>query len=364
MSTSLGLGVHCLWILGDESVHLKGGSIWKSLILEAKARGCFFQADENKDLAKVIVEVLFSSMFRASLSKIESWETKKLVFLMLLKLSSGWRPKRSSTAASVSKSCYFELIKEFRVKGLHLICTIDIMKETRYTQVLKVWDILPFHEIEELVKRLEGIIGMYTPEYVDHCKERCVQRGSEYREYPMTWSMAPEIIRYKTHTNHCDEMFSEGAYGKHCVENVKVCESLILMKFYALSTRAVNTIISGCDGRDLGIPFELTEQEKNVVSYEKNSFILGRSGTGKTTVLTMKLFQNEQLHHIASEGFHEVMESKEDANQSVLRQLFVTFSSKLCYAVRQQFGEWKRLVDNRVATFHLYVCFHVIILIE
>ncbi|KAJ0433421.1 putative TPR and ankyrin repeat-containing protein [Helianthus annuus] len=359
---------HCLWILGDESMHLKGAFIWKSLILEAKARGCFFQADENKDLAKVIVEVkkdlhqldkllsgestlfqnttwkvLFSSMFGASLSKIESWETKKLVFLMLLKLSSGWRPKRSSTAASVSQSCYFELIKEFRVKGLHLICTIDIMKETRYTQVLKVWDILPFHEIEELVKRLEGVIGMYTPEYVDHCKERCVQRGSEYREYPMTWSMTPEIIRYKTHTNHCDEMFSKGAYGKHCVENVKVCESLILTKFYALSTRGVNTIISGCDGGDLGIPFELTEQEKDVVSYEKSSFILGRSGTGKTTVLTMKLFQNEQLHHIASEGFHEVMESKEDANQSVLRQLFVTFSPKLCYAVRQQFGEWKRL---------------------
>lgn len=38
-------------------MHLKCGSIWKSLILEAKARGCFFQADESKDLAKVICEV-------------------------------------------------------------------------------------------------------------------------------------------------------------------------------------------------------------------------------------------------------------------------------------------------------------------
>lgn len=98
---------------------------------------------------------------------------------MLLKLSSGWRPKGSSTAASVSKSSYFELLKEFKVKGLHLICTIDIMKEKEthlYTQALKVWDIVPFHEIAELVRRLEGIIGMYTREYIDRCKARCVHR--------------------------------------------------------------------------------------------------------------------------------------------------------------------------------------------
>lgn len=38
-------------------MHLKGRSIWKSLILDAKDRQCFFQADEHKDLVKVIVEV-------------------------------------------------------------------------------------------------------------------------------------------------------------------------------------------------------------------------------------------------------------------------------------------------------------------
>lgn len=166
----------------------------------------------------------------------------------------------------------------------------------------------------------------------------------------MTWAVTSNIVQYRTHTKKCDEMFEEGA----CVENVKVSESLILMKFCSLSTGVVNSIIHGCDGGDVGIPFELTEQEKNVVSFDKSSFILGRSGTGKTTVLTMKIFQNEQLHHLACEGFHEVTESKEETKQDVLHQLFVTFSSKLCYAVRQQFGEWKRLVNrDRVATFHL-----------
>ncbi|KAL8214691.1 hypothetical protein R6Q57_004140 [Mikania cordata] len=48
---------HCLWVLGDERIHLKGRSIWKSLILEAKDCDCFFQANERKDLTKVIFEV-------------------------------------------------------------------------------------------------------------------------------------------------------------------------------------------------------------------------------------------------------------------------------------------------------------------
>lgn len=162
----------------------------------------------------------------------------------------------------------------------------------------------------------------------------------------MKWPATSKIIQYKTDKNRCEEMFMDGANGEGCVENAKVRESLILMKFYPLSRGTVNNMITGCNGGDLGLELELTEQEKDVVSFEKSSFILGRSGTGKTTVLTMKLFQNEQLHHLTCEGFHEVTGRNEEANQDVLRQLFVTFSPKLCYAVKQYFREWKRLVTK------------------
>ncbi|KAI3685051.1 hypothetical protein L6452_34283 [Arctium lappa] len=108
--------------------------------------------------------------------------------------------------------------------------------------------------------------------------------------------------------------------------------------------RRLNSKIFGCDGEAIGLPFELTEQEKDVVSFDKSSFVLGRSGTGKTTVLTMKLFQNEQLHHLACEGFHDAVDQRnEEVKQDALHQLFVTFSPKLCYAVREQFDQWKRL---------------------
>ena len=137
------------------------------------------------------------------------------------------------------------------------------------------------------------------------------------------------------------------------------------MKFYALSSGLVDHLLSDRDGRELHLPFEVTDQEMEIILFYRSSFILGRSGTGKTTVLTMKLFQNEKLHHMAQEGFYcvkndaggnvsqeEAKESQEEAKESslerresVLRQLFVTVSPKLCFAVKQHVSRLKRCVD-------------------
>ncbi|KAM1130483.1 hypothetical protein EV1_044775 [Malus domestica] len=45
---------HCLWILGHESTLINSNSIWKNLILDAKKRECFFNADEDEKLAQAI----------------------------------------------------------------------------------------------------------------------------------------------------------------------------------------------------------------------------------------------------------------------------------------------------------------------
>ena len=48
---------HCLWILGNERTLSNSESVWEALVLDAKIRQCFFNADEDKDLAKSILEV-------------------------------------------------------------------------------------------------------------------------------------------------------------------------------------------------------------------------------------------------------------------------------------------------------------------
>ncbi|KAL6607966.1 hypothetical protein ACP70R_041029 [Stipagrostis hirtigluma subsp. patula] len=74
------------------------------------------------------------------------------------------------------------------------------------------------------------------------------------------------------------------------------------MKFCSLSSGVANRLPSSTDGSKLDIPFELTEQEKEIIQFSCTSFILGRSGIGKTTVLTMKLMQKEQQYLIACKG--------------------------------------------------------------
>lgn len=67
------------------------------------------------------------------------------------------------------------ILKQFRVEGLYVICSIDIEKEKRYSQVLKVWDILPLEEIPGLVKRLNGIFQGYTDDFISHCNEKFLE---------------------------------------------------------------------------------------------------------------------------------------------------------------------------------------------
>ncbi|XP_058787783.1 uncharacterized protein LOC131662105 isoform X2 [Vicia villosa] len=49
---------HCLWILGNETTLENSDSVWKELVLDAKERGCFHNADEDKKLAEAIEDAL------------------------------------------------------------------------------------------------------------------------------------------------------------------------------------------------------------------------------------------------------------------------------------------------------------------
>jgi hypothetical protein len=48
---------NCLWILGNEKTLCNSESVWEALVLDAKNRQCFFNADEDKDLNKAILDV-------------------------------------------------------------------------------------------------------------------------------------------------------------------------------------------------------------------------------------------------------------------------------------------------------------------
>jgi len=95
------------------------------------------------------------------------------VIHLLVKLASGWRPKRKNVD-SISESSS-QIVQQFKVEGRYVVCSIDIQKYSTYTQVLRVWDVLPLEEVAKLLKRLDNIFSMYTDEFIKLCKEKCLE---------------------------------------------------------------------------------------------------------------------------------------------------------------------------------------------
>ncbi|PON39575.1 ATP-dependent DNA helicase PcrA [Parasponia andersonii] len=374
MNVALTRARHCLWILGNERTLTRSQSIWEALVIDAKYRRCFYNADDDKDLAKVILDVkkelnqlddlliadsilfksskwkvLFSDNFLKSFKKLTSVRRKKSILTLLLKLSSGWRPKRPLVESGSGSSLE---IMRFKVEGLYVISTVDITKDFKYKQVLKIWDVLPLDDIPKLIKRLDNIFGKYTENFVNLCNEKSFDGNLEI---PKSWPPSLDIVRFVDLSKNeiGSELVGASSDGRSYVENLKVSESLLLMKFYSLSHGVLNHLLSDRDGREIDLPYEVTDEQMETILFNRSSFILGRSGTGKTTVLTMKLFQKEQLHHLAMDEFYgsktnvsgHVSQSSMEPNgqaetrNNILRQLFVTVSPKLCHAVKQQVSD-------------------------
>ncbi|GKD41814.1 UvrD-like helicase, ATP-binding domain, P-loop containing nucleoside triphosphate hydrolase [Tanacetum coccineum] len=289
-------------------------------------------------------KILLSDDFRRSFGKLTSDRLRMFVLSILLKLSAGWRPKNTGVDLSCKRSST-SWKQEFNVEGLYIVCTIDIIKDIKYAQVLKAWDILPCQEIPTLIKRLENMFSAYTEGYIKRCTSKHVEGNLEV---PRCWPASHEMIRFR----HNDEASIKSVGRRIYVENLKVGESLLLMKFYSLSREVVCHLLSGKDD----IPMQATDEQMDILQSRKCSFIIGRSGTGKTTVLTMKLFQNEQRYCNDSEGIYEMESSPsrdvkaindpENSNTSVLRQLFVTVSPRLCHAVKQHVSHLKSTSCN------------------
>ncbi|XP_012837482.1 PREDICTED: uncharacterized protein LOC105958028 [Erythranthe guttata] len=354
---------HCLWILGNERTLSESDAVWKALISDAKEHDRFFTADEDCDIQKAIVDVkkeleqledllsgnsplfknsswkvVFSENFRKSFQKLNPSNVKNLAITVLLKLASGWRPKNINVDWKCESSSY--IVKQIKVANYYVVCSIDLVKDPIYVQIFKVWDILPMTETTKLLKRLDSIFAMYTDDFINRCNEK-MREGN--LEVPKSWSVSDDIIRFKNQ-NETKVNSSASVECRSHVENAKVNESLLLMKFYSLSSDVVNHLLTDVEGREVDLPFEVTDEERAIIMFPRSSFILGRSGTGKTTILTMKLYQKLHQYSIAT---RDSMTAGDVA--PILHQLFVTVSPKLCYAVKKHVSHLKSFASENAS---------------
>ncbi|KAJ3682017.1 hypothetical protein LUZ60_014590 [Juncus effusus] len=372
---------HCLWIVGSASTLLKSGTVWEDLVIDAQNRNCLFNANNYDELKKVILrvkteldqlddllhsdsmlfgtarwKVLFSDEFRKSFTKLRSTQMKRDTINLLLQIATGWRSKRKNLT---NVPDIFDLARIYKIGDLYLVWSTDLEKQEQFMQIVRVWDLLPLTQVERFVRRMNNIFCLYSDAYIERCRVVRLERAIEV---PMTWHDGYDIVKFrKDHQNHSYNQPDDPA-ASNSLENSKVSESLLLMKFYALSSGVAKHLLTAQDGSELDVPFELNDQEKEIIRFPLSSFILGRSGTGKTTVLTTKLVQKEQQYFVASHGVQTnrdvgtcsnvacrddvkngEMGSSED---DFIKQVFITVSPKLCSAIKSHISRFRRFTSG------------------
>ncbi|KAG8387703.1 hypothetical protein BUALT_Bualt02G0048800 [Buddleja alternifolia] len=132
--------------------------------------------------------VCFSSEFRVSITRFKDKEIHKEVICLLVKLSNGWRDQLHKDKATVSYTggASSKLLECYDIKGLlKLIWTIDIVREnSKDIQVIKIWDILPKLEIQQLRKTLDIKFEDYTVNQMSRCLCKRIEGGLTL---PLAW---------------------------------------------------------------------------------------------------------------------------------------------------------------------------------
>ncbi|PKI40567.1 hypothetical protein CRG98_039041 [Punica granatum] len=188
---------------GEPKNSAGGSTVWEELLCDAIDRRCFFNADDDEGLAKTILEakkkynllddlltsnnrlfrdakwkVIFCENFRRSFRKLTSRRTRSSVMNLLRKLSSGWRPKWRDVDLICKRSS--QIVKQFKAENLYILCTVDVEKESEYTQILKIWDVLPLEDTAKTMECLDAIYMRFSDEYVSRCKEKLFEGYVQY----------------------------------------------------------------------------------------------------------------------------------------------------------------------------------------
>ncbi|EIN13316.1 P-loop containing nucleoside triphosphate hydrolase protein [Punctularia strigosozonata HHB-11173 SS5] len=106
---------------------------------------------------------------------------------------------------------------------------------------------------------------------------------------------------------------------------------LVLEKFVTFSQAFLNSLLAN---QDVVHPFAVSSQEQEIIEHPHSCYVIGRSGTGKTTTMLFKMLGLERTWHLHKESMPRP------------RQVFVTQSRVLATKVEEYFG---KMLDSLAA---------------
>ncbi len=152
--------------------------------------------------------------------------------------------------------------------------------------MIKIINLITPNEAERYLTRLCSEVAVQNEEIIGFCKERAVQnqliypisRSSDLLNRPKAVSVARIASLMK----------EEGTEYLSSVEKV-----------YSLNSFVASFLLKASVNDSLQLPHDVSPEESELVNEEGPHFVLGRSGTGKTTVMLYRIVKNERAFRAA-----------------------------------------------------------------
>ncbi|KAH8834693.1 hypothetical protein DL96DRAFT_1488848 [Flagelloscypha sp. PMI_526] len=194
--------------------------------------------------------------------------------------------------------------------------------ESTERQAIRIFGIYTHTQLDRLpIDSLAFQLGKMGKEY----RRRCNWRNppltpGDYVVAPASWPSSQETTQ---ETDHMPRLPKQDLDQIHTL--------LVTEKFIPFSKDLLKGILANLDATHV---FAVSQQEREIIEHERSCYVIGRSGTGKTTTMLFKMFGLEKTYEEHRDQF--------DLFGGKPRQVFVTKSHVLASKVEEAYGNLRR----------------------
>lgn len=260
--------------------------------------------------------VVISHDMKKTISTVSRSERKRIVAVFMRLLKGRW-PKHERNVQAASGLRLYQIGPRF------LIWAVDLDSST-LTQQLRFYQLADSRTSDALVARIASARLCTSRDYLERCA--ATRASADHVRLPVSWSEAlpPRPLQAAQAASPSDG----AAQGEDGLLNEAVC----LMKFHPLNSVVARLLIESDE--ELELLYQMSPEETRLAKSRESCFIIGRSGTGKTTVMLQRMITSNRIFASLLDGDLQGEDENEETADSgsgpgTMRQILVTASPML-----------------------------------
>ncbi|KAI6022561.1 hypothetical protein EDC04DRAFT_334245 [Pisolithus marmoratus] len=240
----------------------------------------------------------------------------KIVYRKIKELSNGQFSSDNQKRVDGTRSGV-PIFEAYMQQALRLVYQIDCVPDHGgevERQVIRIYGIYTHSQVNDVWDALSRQLSGKGEQYI----QRCIYRNKPV--HPGDKVYLPALFPPEVH----DVVVKPPLLVLGDQEMDQLHSLLVLDKYITFSQALLNGLIAKNDVQHV---FELTAQERKIIECTTSCYVVGRSGTGKTTTMLFKMLGIQQARQLHSE----------DLDISRPRQMFITKSHVLANKVEEYF---------------------------